>query len=144
MIMPTIITAQLADAMRMPVEQVHQMLTRPEFEPFRPEKAFAGKHCEFNSRQTFIMLMAGDVVRGGIKAPWAGRLGQRIAETLLFNPDADKLHLEFRANGASFVFTTDEAPDAAEAAGPARWRMTFDLEAYRAAADAAMSDDDAE
>jgi hypothetical protein len=52
---------------------------------------------------------------------------------LCFDPEADQIHIEFRRNGAMFFFTTDEPPEAALAAGPARWRMTFDLLAYRAA-----------
>lgn len=136
----SIVTSQLADAMRMPIEPVHQMLTRPEFDAFRPDKAFAGKHCVFNERQTLLMLIAGDLVRWGIKAPLAGKIAARAGESLFFDPGATALHIEFHQNGASFTFTTVDAPEAAEAAGPARFRLTFDLNAYRAAVDVAMSE----
>ncbi len=138
--MPSIITAQLADAMRMPIKSTHQMLTRREFDSIRPEKAFAGKHCVFNARQTLLMLIAGDLVRFGIKAPLAGKIATRAGESLFFETTAASLHIEFRQNGASFAFTTDEPPEAATAAGPARFRLTFDMNAYRAAVEAAMSE----
>jgi hypothetical protein len=97
----------------------------------------------FNARQCLIMLLVADCVRYGMKAPLAGRMAGRIAESLVFDPEAAKVHIEFRQNGASFTFTSDDAPDAAEAAGPARFRLTFDLNAYRAAVDAAMGGSDA-
>lgn len=133
-------TPQLAPVMGMPVENVYQMLTHPQYESFRPEKAYNGRPGMFNERQTLLMLVAGDLVRFGIKAPLAGSVAARAAETLLFNPDAAALHIEFRANGASFTFTTEEAPDAAVAAGPARFRITFDLRAYNAAVAMAMGE----
>ncbi len=144
MIMREITTAKLADAMRMPVIPVQQMLTRAEFQSIRPEQQFAGRTCMFNERQAFLMMIAGDLVRFGIKSPLAGRVADRIAESLSFDPNAPTLHIEFRANGASFAFTTDEPPEAATVAGPRRFRLTFDLRAYRAAVDAAMIADDAE
>lgn len=134
-----ITTPHLADTMHMLTEQVHQMLTRPEFQSFRPDRAVPGKHCRFNERQTLLMLLAGDLVRWGVKAPLAGKIAARAAEVMFFDANAASLNIEFHANGASFTFTSPDAPDAASAAGPARFRLTFDLTAYRAAVDAAMT-----
>jgi hypothetical protein len=81
------------------------------------------------------------MVRSGMKFPLAARWACRIAEQLLFDGDAPRVHIELRRNGALFCFTTDDAPEAANAAGPVRFRMSFDLEGYRAAFRAALTDD---
>ena len=143
MIVSLISTPELANAMMIPVENVHQMLTHPQYESFRPAKARNGKLGLFNERQAVLMLIAGDAVRFGMKAPLAGSLAERAAEALYSNPEADALHFQFRAIGATFAFTTDEPPEAATAAGVARFCLSFDLATYKAAVAAAMGDDDA-
>lgn len=137
-----ITTPKLADKMHMPVESVYRMLTHPEFASFRPDKSYHAKLSLFNERQALLMLIAGDAVRFGMKAPLAGSIAERAAEALAFDPNADAVHFEFRAIGANFAFTTDEPPEAATAAGAARFRLTFDIAAYRAVVAVAMSDDD--
>ena len=134
-------TPALADTMHMPVESLYRMLAHNEFDSFRPRKAYHGKLAYFNKPQALLMLIAGDAVRFGMKAPLAGSIAQRAAEALLFDPDAAALRFEFRANGANFAFTTEEPPEAATAAGAARFRLTFDIASYRAAVAAAMDSD---
>lgn len=132
-------TGSLAELMRMPLEPVHQMLPKPELQSILPPPAYNGKPRRFNARQTLLMVMVGDLVRWGVKVPLAGKLVTRLAETLLADPAADTAHIVFHANGASF-FTTDEEPDHAPMTGAERFRLTFNLEAYRAVVDQAMVD----
>jgi hypothetical protein len=86
----------------------------------------------FNQNQTLILLIANDLVKARHKIPHAVALACQIAETLLFAPNAERVTLEFRANGAGFVFSGDDAPEAARAAGAARFRLSFDVAEYRA------------
>lgn len=137
-------TPQTANVIRMPVENFHRILVLPEVQSFRPERQPLPHPCTFNERQTLLFMIVSDLMRFGIKGPLAGSVATRAAEQLLFDPEAEALHIEFRANGASFTFTTDEPPEAASAAGSRRFRLTFDLREYRAAVDVAMSASDAE
>ena len=82
-------------------------------------------------------MVMSDFNRWGMPVPAAGRIVGRIVETLATEPNADQLTIEFRANGASF-FYTEEAPEAAHAAGEVRFRLTLDLAAYRRAVEAAI------
>ncbi len=116
-----------------PLNTLYQWFSKPEIQPILPAPAINGGTRNFNERQTMLMMAAGDLVRAGIKFPLAARWACRIAEALLFDPEAACVHIEFRRNGAMFFFTTDEPREAATAAGPARFRVTLDLDAYRAA-----------
>ncbi|WP_375271239.1 hypothetical protein [Sphingomonas sp.] len=136
----TLPTSSVADLMHTPLVTVYQMLTKPDIQPVLPPPASNGGTRNFTERQTMLMMLAGDMVRSGMKFPLAARWACRIAEQLLFDPEASFVHIEFRRNGALFCFTSDEAPEAADAAGPARFRTTFGLDAYRAAIRAAMAD----
>lgn len=136
----TLNTSRLSDLMYTPVTTVHQFMAKAEIQPILPEPAPNGCARQFNERQSVLMMLAADMVRSGMKFPLAARWACRIAEQLLLDPEAPRVHIEFRRNGALFCFTSDEAPEAAEAAGPARFRTTFDLDAYRAAIRAAMAD----
>ncbi|MFN3676561.1 MAG: hypothetical protein ACK4TC_11310 [Sphingomonas pseudosanguinis] len=136
----TLPTSSVADLMYTPLVTVYQMLTKPDIQPVLPPPASNGGTRNFTERQTMLMMLAGDMVRSGMKFPLAARWACRIAEQLLFDPEASFVHIEFRRNGALFCFTTDLAPEAAYAAGPACFRTTFDLNAYRAAIRAAMAD----
>ena len=129
----TVSTSTVAGLGYTPLKTTFQQMSKPEIEPVLPPPASNGQTRRFNERQTVLMLIAMDLVRAGIKFPLAASWSVRIAEELCCDPDADQIHVEFRRNGALFFFTTDEAPEAAEAAGPARWRLTFELTAYRAA-----------
>lgn len=136
----TLATSAVADLMYTPLVTVYQMLTKPDIQPVLPPAASNGGTRNFNERQALLMMLAADMVRSGMKFPLAARWACRIAEQLAFDPEAPRIHIEFRRNGTLFCFTTDETPEAAEAAGPARFRTTFDLDAYRAAIRAAMAD----
>lgn len=133
-------TSRLSDLMYTPVTTVHQFMAKAEIQPILPEPAPNGCARRFNERQSVLMMLAGDMVRSGMKFPLAARWACRVAEQLLFDPEASFVHIEFRRNGALFCFTSDETPEAADAAGPARFRTTFDLDAYRAAFRAALAD----
>lgn len=136
----TLPTSSVADLMYTPLVTVYQMLTKPDIQPVLPPPASNGGTRNFTERQAMLMMLAGDMVRSGMKFPLAARWACRIAEQLLFDPDAPRVHIEFRRNGALFCFTSDDAPEAADAAGAARFRTSFDLNAYRAAIRAAMAD----
>lgn len=142
MTIETLPTARVAHLMYMPLNTVYQMMSKPEIQPVLPAPAPNGGTRNFNERQTLLMMAAGDLVRSGIKFPLAARWACRIAEQLFFDPGASQVHVEFRRNGAMFFFTSTDAPDAADAAGPARFRLTLNLNAYRAAIREAMSADE--
>lgn len=91
----------------------------------------------WNGWQVFLLCIHADLVRFGMPTPRAGKLVGRIAETLSFNPDAEKLFIEFRTNGASFFTFGDEPNDAALAAGKVRFTMILELATYRRAVEAA-------
>lgn len=91
----------------------------------------------WNGWQVFLLCIHADLVRFGMPIPRAGKLVGRIAETLAFNPDAEKLFIEFRTNGASFFTVGGEPNDAAHAAGKVRFTMTLELATYRRAVEAA-------
>lgn len=137
-------TRTVADLAYTPLNTLYQMMSKPEIEPVLPPPAPNGQKRRFNERQTVHMLIATDLVRAGIKFPLAATWAVRIAEELCCDPDADQIHIEFRRNGALFFFTTPDAPEAALAAGPARWRLTFALDAYRAAFRGALKAEDGE
>ena len=132
----------LADTLHMPIERMHRVLALPEFRDLLPRSS-ADRLLRLNANQAFIVLITGDCIRFGMKAPLAASIALRIAEVMLFSPDADTVTIEFRRNGASFAFVGDEATDAANAAGPARWRLSFSAAAYRSAVEEMMSDCDA-
>lgn len=136
----TLSTSRLSDLMYTPVTTVHQFMAKAEIQPILPEPAPNGCARQFDERQSLLMMLAADMVRSGMKFPLAARWACRIAEQLLFEPEAPRVHIEFRRNGALFCFTSDDPPEAADAAGPARFRTTFDLNAYRAAFRAALTD----
>ena len=137
---PTVTSATQADLMYMPKGAFYSMTAKPEIQPVLPPQAPNGGTRHYNERQSIILMAAGSMVRSGMKFPLAARWACRIAEQLLFDPDAARVHIEFRRNGALFCFTSDDAPEAAEAAGPVHFRTTFDLDAYRAAFRAALTD----
>lgn len=87
--------------------------------------------------QILLLCIHADLVRFGMPTPRAGKLVGRIAETLDFNPDAEKLFIEFRTNGASFFTVGGEPNDAALAAGEIHFTMTLELATYRRAVEAA-------
>jgi len=126
-------TAAIADLAYTPLTSAYQMMSKDEIEPVLPPPAINGGKRYFNERQGVLFVLAMDLVRAGIKFPLAARWAVRTAEHLYGDPDAEHIHIEFRRNGAMFFFTTNEAPDAAQAAGPARFRLTFDLASYRTA-----------
>ncbi len=68
----------------------------------------------------------------GLPLPTAAGIVISIREQLMFYP-SDIVHVELRRNGRLFAFVTDEAPEAAEAAGAVQLRLTIDLDGYRAA-----------
>lgn len=127
----TLPTASIADLAYTPLTTVYQMMSKGEIEPVLPPPALNGGKRYFDETQGLLFILAMDLVRAGAKFPLAARWAVRIAEHLHEEADAERIHIEFRRNGAMFFFTTDEAPDAAKAAGPARFRVTFDLAAYR-------------
>ena len=132
----------LANALGVPIEKMYRILQLPEFRNLLPR--VTGKHrLRLSANQAFIVLITGDCIRFGMKAPLAASIALRIAEVMLFSPDADTVTIEFRRNGASFAFVGDEATDAANAAGPARWRLSFSAATYRSAVEEMMSDCDA-
>ena len=87
--------------------------------------------------QVLLLAIHADLVRFGMPTPRAGKVVGRIAETLAFNPNAEKLFIEFRTNGASFFTVGGEPNDAALAAGKVRFTMTLELATYRRAVEAA-------
>ena len=95
-----------------------------------------GKARRYTPRQFLLLLIHSDLMRWGLSLPFAGRLVTRIAETMLFSPDAGELVIEFRVNRASFFYGVERGDlafdrgDAAHVAGPARFRVTFDLAVY--------------
>lgn len=91
----------------------------------------------WNGRQVMLLAIHADLVRFGMPLPRAGKLVGRMAETLAFNPDAKKLFIEFRTNGASFFTVGGEPNDAAHAAGKVRFTMILELATYRRAVEAA-------
>lgn len=91
----------------------------------------------WNGCQVMLLAIHADLVRFGMPIPRAGKVVGRIAETLAFNPDAEKLFIEFRTNGASFFTVGGEPNDAAHAAGKVRFTMTLELATYRRAVEAA-------
>ena len=135
----TLPTSRVADLMSTPLVTLYQMLTKPEIQPVLPPPATNGGTRNFNERQTLLMMLAADMVRSGMKFPLAASWACEFGERLAFNPEASSVHVEFRRSGAMFFFTSDDAPEAGEHAGPRRFRMTFDLDAYRAAIRTAMS-----
>lgn len=104
-----------------------------------------GKSRRYNRNQTMLLMLHSDLTRSSLSIPAAGKLVNRIAEQLFFNPDAEELVIEFRRNGASFFYAgarghaADEPNDAAYMAGPARFRVTFDLANYREAVNTAFA-----
>ena len=122
----------MADALYMPIERMHRLLGLPEFRSIVPRGSF-DRRIRINANQAFIVFITGDCVRFGMKSPLAASIALRIAEALAFNADAETVNIEFRRNGASFAFVGNDATDAAGAAGPARWRLSFNIAAYRAA-----------
>lgn len=141
----------LADTARTQIETFRRIISTTEVRRLLPDGEADDRRFRFNDRSALLMLLVADCIRYGMKAPQAGRIVGGIAERLAFDPTASHVHIEFHENGASFTFTSDEAPDAASAAGPARFKLTFDLRAYRAVIEtalaeraAAMGNDDAE
>ena len=132
----------LADKLRMPMERMHRLLGLVEFDAII-ERGGDDRRIRLNERQALIVFLTGDLVRFNVKGPLAATTALPIAEALAFNPDAETVNIEFRENGASFTFTGDDAPEAAVAAGAARFRLTFHLNAYRAAVSAAIGGSDA-
>lgn len=124
MLVSTFTAPELSDPMRMPPEAVNRILGHSSIQVIVPDRTL-------NERQFMLLLIAGDLTRFGVKLPLAASLAARIAEALCCAPDAMRVRIEFRRNGASFAFTSDEAPDAAIAAGPARFHLSFDLTEYR-------------
>ncbi len=128
-----ITSSQQADLARMPLNVFYRYTSQPEIQAVLPPAAPNGQSRKYSERPAVLVTLALDLVRAGIKFPLAASWAVRIAEQLCFDPEAEKIHLEFRRNGALYFFTTDKSPEAAGAAGPARWRLTFDLAEYRAA-----------
>jgi hypothetical protein len=130
----------LADTARTREETFRRIISTTEVRVLLPEGSADDRRFRFNGRTALLMLLVADCVRYGMKAPQAGRIVGGIAERLTFDPGASHVHIEFHENGASFTFTSDESPDAASAAGPARFKLTFDLGAYRAVIDATLAE----
>jgi hypothetical protein len=116
----------------------------PELAPLLAEKSVGDWRLRFTPNQTIALLIVSDLARATYKVPHAAKLVCGIAETMLFNPDASHINFEFRANGAGFFFAGDDAPEAARAAGAARFRLTFDVAEYRAVVAKAMAERAAE
>lgn len=101
-----------------------------------PEMEGRGKPRRYNPNQLLLLMLHSDLTRWGLSVPFAGKIVNRIAESLFFNRNADELVIEFHRNGASFFYAGERQfagqvrEDAADAAGPARFRVTFDLTAY--------------
>lgn len=136
----TLTFSALADTARTQIETFRRIISTTEVRRLLPEGDADDRRFRFNGRTALLMVLVADCVRYGMKAPQAGRIVGGIAERLAFDPGASHVHIEFHENGASFTFTSDEAPDAASAAGPARFKLTFDLRAYRAVIDAALAE----
>lgn len=136
----TLPTSIVSDLARQPLNKVYQWFNNGDCQPLLPSHSPTGSPRRFNGRETLLFMIMSNFERWGLKVPFAAKLAARIAETLAFNASATHVHIEFRDNGASFTFTGDEAPDAADAAGPAMFRLTINLEAYRAAIDAALTE----
>lgn len=92
---------------------------------------YRGKRMHGEDEALHIMIVS-DLMRAGISLPTAAGFAVSIREQLFFYP-SNVAHIEFRRNGRLFAFVTDDAPEAAEAAGPMRFRLTIDLAGYRAA-----------
>jgi hypothetical protein len=130
--MPYLSAQFLACLARLDPKSFYRILSLIELEPVVGQKPTDAQKYKFNANQALILLIVTDMIRAGIKGPRASTWGGRIAETLLFAPDADRVTVEYRANGAGFFFAGDEAPEAAAHAGAARFRLSFDVAEYRA------------
>ena len=137
---PTFTLPGLADVARTQIEALRRTISTTEVRRLMPDGDADDRRFRFNDRTALLMMLVADCVRYGMKAPQAGRIVGGIAERLAFDPGASHVHIEFHENGASFTFTSDEAPDAASVAGPARFKLTFDLRAYRAVINAALAE----
>lgn len=124
--------------------RIYLMQDEPTSESWMPPKVGRGQPRLFNRYQLLLLMLQTDLSRWGTSIPFAGKIVTRIAETLFSHPEAAELAIEFHEVGASFVYGVDRGEqlvrcDAAGAAGPARFRLTFDLDAYRAAVAAAFA-----
>lgn len=101
-----------------------------------PEMEGRGKPRHYSPNHLLLLMLHTDLTRWHLSVPAAGKLVNRIAESLFFKRNADELVIEFHRNGASFFYAGERRfagqvrEDAADAAGPARFRVTFDLTAY--------------
>jgi hypothetical protein len=131
---------KIADLARVSVEKLRLVAECPELAPIVGEKADGSWRLRFNANQTLALLIVSDLARAGVKIPLAAKWVCQIAETMLFNPDAAQVNFEFRAIGMGFFFAGNDAPEAASNAGDARFRLTFNVGAYRAVVDRAVAE----
>lgn len=125
-------TAEVALAAYTTKENVTRIVHNDAMSWLLEEPSFhRGKRVHGEDEALHIMIVS-DMMRAGISLPTAAGFAVSIREQLLFYP-ANVAHIEFRRNGRLFAFVTDEVPEAAEAAGPVRFRLTIDLAGYRAA-----------
>ncbi len=136
--------ANLAEAGNTDVSNMRAIATAPAFAHLFADRPAEAWRLRFNEKQTLILLFANDLVKAKHKIPHAAALACQIAETLLFAPGAERVTLEFRANGMGFVFAGDDAPEAARVAGAARFRLSFNVAEYRAVVAKAMAERAAE
>lgn len=126
-------------------------------ESWLPHKRGRGKSRTYSRNHLLLLTMHTSLVKFGMSIPFAGKLVERIAETLFFAPAADELVIEYHLIGASFFYGTArgdlafERADAARLAGPALFRVALNLSEYRRAVDNGFAlygrpigDDDAE
>jgi hypothetical protein len=129
----------LASVAHCDIKSFYRTIALAELRPIVGDKPASTQKHSFNANQALILLIVTDMMRAGIPGPRAARLACRFAETLLFAPDADRVTVQYHANGVGFFFTGDDAPEAACAAGAARFRLSFEVAEYRAVVERALA-----
>lgn len=134
-------TAAMGDLARISRAKVYETFDTPECAAFLPDKAPIGESRQFNFQRALLFMIHCDLHRSWLSIPAAGRVTCRIGEALFQHPGADRVAISFHENGASlFVADNGDAdlPSDDMGAGRLRFRVTFDLSAYRDAISAAL------
>lgn len=123
--------AELALAAHMTTDAFARIVHSPHAKWLLDEPSFNSGLRFFSMEEAVNVLSIAGLTRGGISLPTAAGWMVSVREQLLFYP-SDTVNIECRRNGRAFAFVTDDAPEAAVAAGPALFRLTIDLGGYRA------------
>lgn len=130
---------EAADVIGCTRAKLYEIQELPESRLFTPERQPIAVPLDYRPAHIFALMLVNDLHRGaGVPVPHAVRV---VAELVgRFDPYAqhDNLVISFHANGAS-IFAAAERhevpllPSEGFGAGPVRYRIVFELDAYREA-----------